>query len=84
MTESEDREIRLTTQQLSQYPTSAEKKNLMPKLGYKKAFPSGARKHQRTVTPPETMASDDEGEYVEQEEKAARCMSADDPDYEDV
>lgn len=44
----------------------------------------GVKKRKRSETPPERIASDNEARYIEQEERAAKRMADDDPDYEDM
>ncbi|KAI9853397.1 MAG: hypothetical protein M1813_002235 [Trichoglossum hirsutum] len=77
-----DREILLSTQQLCQYLTAAEDKVRRRGTLAKNSLPPGVKKRKRSRTPPERMASDDEAKYAEQERKAAKRISDDDPDYE--
>ena len=41
----------------------------------------GLRKRKRSETPPEQVTSSDEARYTEQEERVARRMEDNDPDY---
>ena len=42
----------------------------------------GVKKRQRSETPSEQIASDDEARYVEHEERAAKRVAEGEPDYE--
>jgi hypothetical protein len=42
------------------------------------------KKRKRSKTPPEEITSGDETRYVKQEERAAKRMADEDPDYEDT
>ncbi|KAI9770858.1 MAG: hypothetical protein M1839_003021 [Geoglossum umbratile] len=77
-----DREILLSTQQLCQYLTDGEDQVRRWEMLGKNSIPSGIKKRKRSRTPPERMTSGDEAKYVEQERKAAKRTSDDDPDYE--
>ncbi|KAI9770759.1 MAG: hypothetical protein M1840_003009 [Geoglossum simile] len=78
----EDQEILLPTQQLCQYLTAAEDEMRRRGMLVKNSLPPGMKKRKRSRTPPDKMTSDDEAKYVEREQKVAKCMSDDDPDYE--
>jgi hypothetical protein len=41
----------------------------------------GLKKRKRSETPPDRITSGDEARYAEQEERAAKHMADDDPDY---
>ncbi|KAI9763276.1 MAG: hypothetical protein M1839_006523, partial [Geoglossum umbratile] len=77
-------EILLSTQQLCQYLTAAEDKARGQRALVKHSILPGVKKRKRSETPPERMASDDEAKYVEQEQRAAKRMADDDPDYEHI
>ena len=47
----------------------------------KNSIAPGLRKRKRSETPPEEIAPRDEARYAKQEERAARRMDDDDPDY---
>jgi hypothetical protein len=44
----------------------------------------GLKKRKRSEIPPDQITSGDEARYVKQEERAARRMADDDPDYENT
>ncbi|PSN58641.1 hypothetical protein BS50DRAFT_580584 [Corynespora cassiicola Philippines] len=77
-------EIRITTQQLCQYLAIAESKMRGQRPLVRNSIPPGVKKRKRSVTPPEKMASDDEARYAELEERDAKRMLKDDPDYENI
>jgi hypothetical protein len=80
----EGRDILLSTQELCQYLTAAEDKIQGRRVLVKHSILSGVKKCKRSETPPERMASDDEARYVEQEERAAKRIADNNPDYEDT
>ena len=55
----------------------------MGSLG-KHSIAPGIRKRKRSETPPEEIAPSDEAKYVDDEERAAKRLTYDDPDYEDT
>ena len=73
----------MSSQQLCEYLDAAENRFQRQKRVVKRSAPPGVKICKRSETPPETMASDDEANLVEQEQRAARRMSQDDPDYGD-
>jgi hypothetical protein len=75
-------EILLSTQQLCQYLTTAEDRVRGYRVGIKSSILPGVQKRKRSETPPERMASGDEAKYIEQEERAAKRMEDNDPNYE--
>ena len=71
----------VSAEQLCQYLAIAEAK--VPRLGSlsRHSIAPGLRKRKRSETPPEEIAPRDEARYAKQEERAARRMDDDDPDY---
>jgi hypothetical protein len=53
-------------------------------LSSKDPIPLGIQKRKRSGTPPEAIASGDGARYVKQEERAAKRIADDDPDYETI
>ena len=82
----EDREIIVSTQELCQYLTAAEDKIRRQRQGtlLRHSISLGVKKRKRSETPPERTASDDEAKYAEREERAAKRMEDNDPDYENA
>jgi hypothetical protein len=76
-----DQEILLSTQQLCQYLAAAEDMIRGQRVLVRHSILPGVKKRKRSETPPERMASDDEAKYVKQEQRAAKRMEDDDPDY---
>lgn len=79
----EDRELVVSAQQLCQYLAAAEGKVRLRSLG-KHSIAPGIKKRKRPETPPDQITSDDEARYVEQEERVAKRIAGDDPDYENL
>ena len=74
----------VSAEQLCQYLTAAETKvRQLGSLG-KHSIAPGLKKRKRSETPPEQIASGDEARYVEQEQRTAKRMADDDPDYENT
>lgn len=82
MVESGDREILVSTQQLCQYLDDTEDTVRKREERIINSFPPGAKKRKRPETPPEKITSDDEEKYTDQEERAAKHIDKDDPDYD--
>jgi hypothetical protein len=78
----EDRELIVPSEQLCQYLAAAESKVQQTESLGKHSIGPGVRKRKRSPTPPEEITSSDEVRYVEREERAAKRMADDDPDYE--
>ena len=74
----------MSTQELCQYLTTAEDKIQGRRALVKHSILPGVKKRKRSETPPERMASDDEARHAGQEERAAKRIADDDPDYEDT
>ena len=74
----------MSAQELCQYLAAAEDKIQGQRVLVKHSILPGVKKRKRSETPPERIASDDEVRYVEQEERAAKRMADNDPDYEDM
>jgi len=74
----------VTTQQLCEYLDAAETMaGPLESLGEHSIAP-GLKKRKRSETPPDQITSGDEARYVKQEERAAKRMADDDPDYENT
>jgi hypothetical protein len=73
----------LSTQELCQYLAAAEDKIQGQRALVRHSILPGIKKRKRSETPSERMVSDDEAKYAEQEERVAKCIADDDPDYED-
>jgi hypothetical protein len=58
----------------------------MQKLGSlgKHSISPGLKKRKRSETPPDQIAPEDEARYIKQEERAAKRVAEDDPDYDDT
>lgn len=80
--QGEHQEIVVTTQQLCQFLNAAEDKIQGQRPLVKHSIRPGVKKRKRSETPSERMASGDETRYLEQEERAAKRMAENDPDYE--
>lgn len=76
----EDCEINVSTRELCRYLAAAEEwaQNRPRRRDY---VPPGLKKRKRSETPSETIASDDEAKYTEQEERAAKRAAAEDLEY---
>jgi hypothetical protein len=74
----------VSTQQLCEYLSAAETKELQLGSLSKHSIASGLKKRKRSETPPEQIASGDEARYVEQEQKADKRVEDDDPDYKNT
>jgi hypothetical protein len=79
-----DREIVVTTQQLCEYLDAAETKVARLESLSEDSIAPGLKKRKRAETPPDQITSGDEAKYVGQEERAAKRMAEDDPEYEDT
>ncbi|ORY12467.1 hypothetical protein BCR34DRAFT_563855 [Clohesyomyces aquaticus] len=80
----EDHELIVSTQQLCEYLSAAETMvGRLASLGEHSIAP-GLKKRKRSETPTEHITSGDEATYVEQEERVAKRIAKDDPDYEDA
>ncbi|KAI9857472.1 MAG: hypothetical protein M1813_008222 [Trichoglossum hirsutum] len=77
-------EVFLSTQQLCRYLAAAEDKTQGKRTLVKHSIFPEVKKRKRSETPLERMASDDEAEYVKQEERAAKRIADNDLDYEDT
>ena len=73
--------IIVSSEQLCQYLTAAEAIAQKKNKRIRHSIP-GIKKRKRSRTPPEQMTSDDEAEYVEQEQRVDERMMEDDPDYQ--
>jgi hypothetical protein len=80
----EDRELVVSSEQLCQYLAAAENKVWQTESLGKHSIGPGVKKRKRFPTPPEEITSSDEARYVGREERAAKRMADDDPDYEDT
>lgn len=78
---NQDKELIVSSQQLCQYLIAAETKIRLESLG-KHSIAPGLKKRKRSETPPERMTSDDEGRFIEHEERVAKRLADDDPEYE--
>jgi len=76
-------ELVISTKQLCQYLTAAETKGHQAGFLGKHSLAFGVKKRKRSETPPEEIALGDEARYTEQEERAAKRIADDDPDYKD-
>ncbi len=79
-----DQELVISAKQLCEYLSAAETK--VEKLGSlgKHSIRPGLKKRKRSETPPDKIILVDEARYVKQEERAAKRLADDDPDYEDT
>jgi len=73
----------LSTQELCQYLAASEDRIGGQRALVKHSILPGIKKRKRLETPPERMASDDEAKYAELEQRAAKRIADNDPDYED-
>ncbi|ORX95175.1 hypothetical protein BCR34DRAFT_579473 [Clohesyomyces aquaticus] len=80
----QDQELVVSAQQLCQYLTAAESKVQQAGSLGKHSIAPGVKKRKRSETPPEEIASGDEARYIKQEERAAKRMADEDPDFEDT
>lgn len=79
-----DQELTISSEQLCEYLTAAEAKvRQAGSLGQHSVAP-GVKKRKRLETPPEEITASDEARYVEREERAAKRLAQNDPDYEDM
>jgi hypothetical protein len=69
---------------LCQYLTAAETRVRQLRFGLLGKHPvaPGLKKRKRLETPPEQITSGDETRFLEHEQRAAKRMEDDDPDYE--
>jgi len=74
----------LSTQEPCQYLATTEDKIQGQRVLVKHSILPEGKKRKRSETPPERMASDDKARYVEQEERAAKRIADDNPDYKDM
>lgn len=75
---SEDREILLSAQELFQLLAATENRIRGQRKLVKHSILPGVKKRKRS----ETVTSDDEGKYIEQEERADELEEGNDPDHE--
>lgn len=80
---NEDSEISISGAQLFEYLSEAEKRTQQYRPQGTKPLPPGVKKRQRSETPPEELASEDEAKFAEQEERAAKRAARDDNNYVD-
>ncbi|KAL5406973.1 hypothetical protein PMIN04_011852 [Paraphaeosphaeria minitans] len=81
---NQDQELVISAQQLCKFLNAAEVNVHQRESLSKDPIPHGVKKRKRSETPPEEIASGDEARYVEQEERAAKRIADDDPDYENT
>ncbi|PVH92418.1 hypothetical protein DM02DRAFT_733711 [Periconia macrospinosa] len=76
-------ELTISSEQLCDYLAAAEAKMRQAgSLGQHSIGP-GVKKRKRSETPPEEITAGDEARYIEREERAAKRLAQNDPDYED-
>jgi len=80
----QNREIRISGQQLCQFLAAAECKVQQAGSLGKHSVAPGIKKRKRPETPPEEIASGDEARFMEQERKVAKRMEAQDFSYDDT
>ena len=71
----------VSAEQFCKYLTMAETKVQRLESLSRSLIAPGLRKRKRSETPPEQITSSDEARYTEQEERVARRMEDNDPDY---
>lgn len=78
--QGQDRELVVSAEQLCQYLAKAESMNQSLER-VKQPIAPGIIKRKRSETPPEEITSSDETWYTQQEERAAKRVTGNDPDY---
>jgi hypothetical protein len=81
---NQDHELVISAQQLCQFLNAAEVKMRQKGSLSKDPIPLGVKKRKRLETPPEEIASGDEARYVKEEERAAKRIADDDPNYKNT
>jgi hypothetical protein len=76
-----DQELAVSTQQLCDILRAAEVNIRRTESLSQDPVPSGVKKRKRSETPPEDLASGDEARFIHLEERAAKRMAENDPDY---
>jgi hypothetical protein len=79
---NQDRDLVVTAQELCQFLAAAEAKAQQRGSLSRDSIAPGVKKRKRSETPPEEIASGDERAYAQQEQRTAKRLANDDPDFQ--
>ena len=77
-----DQELAVSTQRLCEILRAAEVNIRRTESLSQDLVPSGVKKRKRSETPPEDLVSGDKARFVHLEERAAKHIAENDPNYE--